>query len=634
MRWVGPAAVFVVALVCFGIVFQSLPVLYDTDSYYHLAIARAYDRHGIVDSLPWAQLSVLHEFGDKEFLFHLLLAPFADTADPSAGGRWTLAILNAILAAALAFLGFEAVGRWGLLTPVLIYAGSIDFLGRLIRLRPEILSLLLLLAAVWCAGRRKYRWLGLIALLYTLSYTAFHAFAGLAFAWFVQQWWSRGRREWGLPLYTVLGLGLGLILHPHFPQNLVVWKVQSVDFFQQKRLLNVGSEIGAHSAPDLLWLNLAWVVALWALWRSCRFPKDPEAGETPTSLGVTADLLWVTTAVFGILYVLMLRFSIYFIPFATLAMLYEIRRRGGELTAATTLPWSGRGQRRQLHLAIFALAAVALGVPRSVALLHGLSLEGGPVTREAEWRAFGQSLPPGARVAAEWGSTHIYMFWAPQATFLNVLDPVFMNVRYPRAYHSLRAIFEDREPDVPTALKAELGCDYLALSRFHQPASLLHRLDNDPRLRLRYQGYTLLYELVPEANQTFLLDWRVVPEGTTLPVPDVDVSVFPTRPRASTPELQAIEGYVDVRRSSESQRCVALVHELDAAESVHSLLELAADGPVSLWIDDQLVVSAAGMARVFPGGGVTFPLNLEPGAHRITVMACGRGFYLRRLDPA
>jgi hypothetical protein len=102
VRWAGPAAVFVLALVCFGIVFQSLPVLYDTDSYYHLAIARTYARHGIVDSLPWAQLSLLHEFGDKEVLFHLLLAPVADTADPSAGGRWALALHNAALAAALA----------------------------------------------------------------------------------------------------------------------------------------------------------------------------------------------------------------------------------------------------------------------------------------------------------------------------------------------------------------------------------------------------------------------------------------------------------------------------------------------------------------------------------------------------
>ena len=631
-RWAGPAAVFVLALVCFGIVFQSLPVLYDTDSYYHLAIARTYARHGIVDSLPWAQLSLLHEFGDKEVLFHLLLAPVADTADPSAGGRWALALLNAALAATLAALGFAAIGRWGLLTPVLVYAGSLDFLGRAIRLRPEILSLLLLLAAVWCAGRRRYRWLGLVAALYALSYTAFHALGGLALAWFAQQWWSRGRREWGLLLYPILGLGLGLVVHPHFPRNLVVWKVQSVDFFQQKSVLNVGSEIGAHSAPDLVWLNLAWIVGLWALWRSCSPGKNPPG----TADDTMADLLWMTAAAFAVLYLLMLRFSVYFLPFATLAVLFEIRRRGGRRTASTALPWSGRG--RTLHLGIFAAAALLLGATRSVELLRGLSQEGGPVPREAEWRAFGQSLPPGARVAAEWGSTHIYMFWAPQATFLNVLDPVFMNVRYPRAYQALRAIFEDREADIPLALKAELGCDYLALSRFHQPSSLVRRLDGDPRLRRRYQGYTLLYELVPEAGAEFVRDWRIVPEGSMVPPPAAELGRLTEYPRAAAPELRAIESWIDGRRvARDDQRCLAFVHELDTGAESPRLVELAAGGPTRLWIDDRLVLAAAETPGIYPGGGLSLPLPTEPGRHRITVLTCRSGdgqrlgFYLRKL---
>lgn len=630
LRWAGPAAVFAAALVCFGIVFQSLPVLYDTDSYYHLAIARTYARDGFVEVLPWARLSLLHDFGDKEVLFHLLLAPFADTADPTAGGRWALALLNATLAAALAFLGFAAVGRWGLLTPVLVYGGSIDFLGRMIRLRPEILSLLLLLAAVGCAGRRKYRWLGLIAALYALSYTAFHAFAGLALLWFTQQWWSRGRRQWPLLLYSLLGLGLGLVVHPNFPRNLVVWKVQNIDFFLHKDTLDVGAEIAAHGAPDLLWLNLAWIVGLWTLWRSCRF----QAAHRDDA---TADLLWVTAAAFGVLYLLMLRFSVYFIPFATLAVLFEIRRRGGVLTAATALPWSG-GRSRKLPLAIFVLAALLLGVPRAVGLLRGLSEEGGPIPREAEWQAFGRSLPPGARVAADWGSTHLYMFWAPQATFLNVLDPVFMSVPYPRAYRSLRAIFEDREPDVPLALKAELDSDYLALSRFHQPQSLLRRLDGDPRLRPRYRGYTLLYELVPEANHDFILDWRIVPEGTALPPPVADVAKFPRSPRAATAELRAIEGYVDGNGSGKPARhCAARVHELEAAEAASPRFELAASGPTSLWVDDELRISAVGTGAAYPGGGVTFPVRLAPGSHRITVLTCAgddrrTGFYLRKLE--
>ncbi len=195
LAWAGPAATFVLALIFFGALFTRFPVLYDTDSYYHLAIARAYARHGIIDSLPWAQLSLLHELGDKEVLFHLLLAPLSDTANATAGGRIGLALLNALVAAAIAFLGVRAVGRWGLIAAPLLYLCSLDFLSRMIRLRPEILSLLLLLGVTWCAARGRYRWLGALAALYALSYTAFHALLGLCGAWFVQQWWARGRRR-------------------------------------------------------------------------------------------------------------------------------------------------------------------------------------------------------------------------------------------------------------------------------------------------------------------------------------------------------------------------------------------------------------------------------------------------------
>ena len=44
---------------------------------------------------------------------------------------------------------------------------------------PELLSLAILLIALWAAARGRYRWLGLLAMVYTLSYTAFHAFVGL-----------------------------------------------------------------------------------------------------------------------------------------------------------------------------------------------------------------------------------------------------------------------------------------------------------------------------------------------------------------------------------------------------------------------------------------------------------------------
>ena len=70
------------------------PLLYDNDSYFHLAVARTYAEAGPVDRLEAVRFSVMEDgFGDKELLFHLLLVPFTVWLDPVFGGQLFLAAL-------------------------------------------------------------------------------------------------------------------------------------------------------------------------------------------------------------------------------------------------------------------------------------------------------------------------------------------------------------------------------------------------------------------------------------------------------------------------------------------------------------------------------------------------------------
>ncbi|MEO7920088.1 MAG: hypothetical protein ABIT01_11535, partial [Thermoanaerobaculia bacterium] len=69
--------VFVLAFFLLSFFFLSLPSIPDTDSYYHLAVAREYAAKGFVKGLSWARFSVMGTaLGDKEVLFHVLLIPF------------------------------------------------------------------------------------------------------------------------------------------------------------------------------------------------------------------------------------------------------------------------------------------------------------------------------------------------------------------------------------------------------------------------------------------------------------------------------------------------------------------------------------------------------------------------------
>ena len=71
------AALFVVYFCLIAALVVPAPVLYDSDSYYHLAVARLYASDGVMTKIPWARMSLIGDGGDKDFLFHVALMPFA-----------------------------------------------------------------------------------------------------------------------------------------------------------------------------------------------------------------------------------------------------------------------------------------------------------------------------------------------------------------------------------------------------------------------------------------------------------------------------------------------------------------------------------------------------------------------------
>src|SRR5205085_3622732 len=68
-RFVIPA-VFVVSFFVFALLALRMRSLWDSDCYYHLAVARLYAQEGIAAIPPWGRFSLLSAGGDKEFLFH------------------------------------------------------------------------------------------------------------------------------------------------------------------------------------------------------------------------------------------------------------------------------------------------------------------------------------------------------------------------------------------------------------------------------------------------------------------------------------------------------------------------------------------------------------------------------------
>src|SRR5438093_466044 len=335
--WPAVALVFLGSALALYLLCARFPVLPDGDSYYHLAVARAYAEHGLSYRPDWARFSIMHDgFGDKELLFHVLLMPFARLADPARGGVVALALLGALVAAVLAHQATAAIGRWGLAVPLLVFGCAADFMLRAVRLRPELLSLLLILLAIPLASRRRPVLLGVLACLYALGYTAFQAFLGLCVLFFLCTLWVERRAEWRLLVYPAIGVALGLLLHPQFPANVRVWLVQNVGFFVGNETVDLGPEILPRTTRDTLLLNLGWWAGLVVLWRS----RSPIVA--PGEDRRLRDFTLLAAAAFGLLYLFMYRFIIYAVPLATLAVLRSMQAAGEAPGRLVRLPGPGR----------------------------------------------------------------------------------------------------------------------------------------------------------------------------------------------------------------------------------------------------------------------------------------------------
>jgi hypothetical protein len=619
-------AVVAAALITFASVawvLAPLPNLFDVDSYFHLAVARKYAQEGLGNGLPWARFSVMAEhFGDKELLFHVLLIPFA-RMDGDTGGKLAIALLNAAIAALLARQAVRAVGPWGLLLPVWLLFSAGDYVSRLLRLRPELLSLIELLLAVELATTRRYRTLGLLAVVFPLSHTAFQLLPALGVAWFVADGLRVRRWDWALPAYVVLGTVVGLFIHPHFPQNVVVWYVQNV-LHARLRLPDAGFEFAHNTLSSALLMNRGWWVSLAALWLARR--KEGPAAEEPES--TRARYLLLAALVFGVLYAYLSRFATYFVPFATLALLHHLRARGERPAAWVRLP----GRWRLPSLA-FALAAALLSL-QTVTMMRSLfrlshAYDAG---RHAEGRALSAALPPGAAVAATWLETEMYVYYAPQARYLNVLDPVFMAARDPVRYALTLAVFDGREPDLPYAVKVNLASDYVALSQ-EEAHGANARLLRDPRILTRHRGHLGLFELQTRANEAFALDWQLAP-GPVDPsrVTADEVRRWPPYPRPEQAGQREYEGFVDFRRLDRPERCQVFGRVVDVPEGVEQAVEFAPYGSGSLWVDGERTASIDVPRRAVLGQGERVRLSLARGPHTMTVTTCAAdgygGFYL------
>jgi hypothetical protein len=559
-----------------------LALLFDSDSYYHLAIARAYWERGLFSDLPWARFSAMHQgFGDKELLFHLLLLPAAAARDPELGAKITLAALDATILTSFAQLSLRAAGPLGLVLPALALFGSQSFDLRLIRLRPELLALLLLLWTVHALSERR-AWLAAVcAAAFALGYTAIHALLGVCCLCFGLRYALDAKPSWKLIAYPCLGALVGLLLHPHFPHNLRIFYLQNFEFWRYQHTTDIGDEI--LPIGFVRWLAYDWPLLVGCTLLAATLRRAQPLDRACRDMGLVCC---VAALPFVMLFVHSARFALYAVPLGLLAAAWLARLYGWRFDARLLQ----RGPRVWLALSLLGV----LSLPLTASALEGYVDRAGciwPALR-GQLEALGRALPTAAKVAAPWDSSEDYMYFAPQGRYLNVLDPLFMRAAHPAAYAAQRALFLGETSDVPLSLIVDLDSDYLAFpARRH--LALHAQLAGDPRFERRVPHGQVLYRVRPEGARMFVRDYRVAATRAGLSQPSA--AFYPRHPNPAGREVEAI---VDGARLPKNT-CTWLAPQ----DTTSADFEIASTASTRIWIDDQIVRTLEPSQRSIPGQG-------------------------------
>jgi hypothetical protein len=495
-----PAALLLLyfAFVLHGILFTTAGV-FERDGFYHARYAQMLPERGLSRAFPWMQFTDWKDkFADKDFLYHVVLAPFCSNAsEPLPGAKWATLLLA--LGAYLAFyLVLVRLGvRWPLAWLALLMVGSGLFLNRMIMVRSHVLSVGLMIVSAYAILKQHTRLCFLCGFVYAWSYsfplamviTAFAAAAG-RFVLSDREW-----RVLKIPAASAAGVALGLLIHPYSPNTLaLVWTLLKIS---SSRASGVQLELGSEFLPifsassfdsieafgngilsllieipgPLLALIVAAVLA--GLLRAGRLRGRTLSADSAAALG--AAIAW-----FAAIFVFS-RLVEYFAPLAILAAALAVRDALG--------PVGPQKPFAQNHRAV----AAALGATVMLAGLFFLSMEEvlelAESTRphhpnqiyvsDPQWQRGQFFSNPENGGAAQWMREHlpahatvVNFHWddftelyydAPEFNYVVGLDPTLMRLPYPEHSAILEAMRTKQIPLDFSRLHQLFGADYLIM---------------------------------------------------------------------------------------------------------------------------------------------------------------------------
>jgi hypothetical protein len=473
------------------------------DGYYHIKYADLMRQEGLKPSFPYLPLSILNsnEFYDHHLLFHVALIPFT-FGDLRLGGK-----LAAVVFPTMAFLAI-----WWLLerqrlhnAPLWAFgllAVSGAFIYRMSMVRAQSLSLAALALGLHWLLSGKYRRLLPLAFLYVWLYDGFPLLLALAGVYTAALWLVERRLRLAPLAYTAFGIGLGLLVNPYFPHDIVFVIRHILPKITDATSVSVGNEwfpyttgVLLENSPLALGAMVAGALAL---------------GLNKQRMDTRTAVAFLAAALFGWMLFQSRRFIEYFPAFA---LIFAAFAWDGLLSQAS----ASKGIARPFHLPgrlrkwAEAVQPHLPGLALAVALLPGLwltvrdarsSLEGSqPASLYAGAAAWLQNnTPAGARVfQTDWDDFPRLFYYNTHNTYLVGLDPTYMQLFDAALYDRWVALTHGKVERPSQDIWDRFGERYVFSDLQH--TDFIRQAENDPGLREVYRdGVSVIYSVNPSAR--------------------------------------------------------------------------------------------------------------------------------------
>ncbi|RJP29550.1 MAG: hypothetical protein C4533_00725 [Candidatus Omnitrophota bacterium] len=482
-------------LVAYTIFLQFIaPVLYGEDSYYHVAVAKFIRQFGLHYDFHWAQFSTFKEFfSDKDLLFHVLICPFTYLTDNIVlAGKYAVIFFDVLFLLAYLYILRKYLPDFLVACFLILPFLSGVFYAYFTFLRPTTLANVLFIFSIYFLINKNPVKLFIATVLFTLSHLFFPLIFIFALITEAIRYFSK--KEFYLRnIYSVLlGIALGTIIHPNFPNNLLSFHL-NVILVPYYSFLNVpisfGGELSSGPTKNVLLeefvVFFSFNIIIWLLLvRRIKISFSTLVWWACSSIFMASSFIsnryWYNNIVL---------FLVFFASFVK--DLSDTFQPGRIITKSRYFILS--------YLCVLVLF-LKVGLEPIVKLFESQIVLNGDYEEVGKWML--KNIPANEMIYhAYWSDSPYFIALNPKNNYLVVLDPMYMLYRYPKEYMLYSDILKGQVQHPYKDIQGTFKSKY-AFTRKEAPFYSQMNNDHMHFKKLYDTNWSAVFEILPQAEET------------------------------------------------------------------------------------------------------------------------------------